>query len=61
MESRITADKVKREIYERIKRERERTKNADLRSMIFEKPWCTGGKGEEVALIRLRRRDPNSK
>lgn len=41
MESRITADKVKREIYERIKRERERTKNADLRSMIFATGNCS--------------------
>lgn len=61
MGNRLTAEKVKKEIHDRIERELRTTKSANLHNLIFEKPWCTGGKGEEVALVRLKCRDSNSK
>lgn len=61
MKKGLTADKVKKEICARIQKELKKTKATDLRRLIYEKPWCTGGKGEEVAINKLKQRDSHSK
>lgn len=50
MKKTLTPDKVKKEIYDRIEKELKRTGANNLRNLIYEKPWCTGGKGEEITI-----------
>jgi len=61
MKKTLTADKVKKDICIRIEKELKKTKAVDLRGLIYEKPWCTGGKGEEVAVMKLKHRGSHSK
>jgi len=56
MEERLTPGQVKKEIYDRINNELATTGAANLRSLIYEKPWCTGGKGEDVDIIKLNKK-----
>lgn len=53
MKNNLTPDQVKKEIFDRINTELVNTGTTNLRNLIYEKPWCTGGKCEEVAIIKL--------
>lgn len=57
MENKLTADQVKREIHARIEEEVRKSTATDLRGLIYEKPWCTGGKGEEVDILKRGQRN----
>ncbi len=52
MKNILTPDQVKKEIFDRINKELKNTGNANLRNLIYEKPWCTGGKCEQVDIVR---------
>lgn len=59
MKKSLTSTQVKKEIYSRIEKELKKTKSANLRSLIYEKPWCTGGKGEEVTMVKRKQESPS--
>ena len=53
MKEELTPGQVKKEIHARIEEEIKKSNATDLRGLIYEKPWCTGGKGEEVDILKL--------